>query len=118
MKRLSRPVYIAWRLIESLGQTATRLFNAIVLGGSTRQSTSARMYIEKWPKGEARIDAFFKFFTGKGGHCRQSWEAEVNDALYTLRRNDAFGGTDVRVCWHGSPKPAIVETTEDITSET
>jgi len=58
MRRLPRPVYIAWRVIESLGQVSSRLCNAAIFGGSTRQSISARAHIEQWPKGRARINQF------------------------------------------------------------
>ena len=88
MRRLPRPVYIAWRVIESLGQVSSRFCNAAIFGGSTRQSISARAHIEQWPKGRARIDRFFRLF-GQVDHCGASWAAEVNDARKTLAINEA-----------------------------
>lgn len=88
MTRLPRPVYIAWRVVESLGQVATRFVNAAMFGGSTHQSTSARAHIEQWPKGRARIDRFFRLF-GQADHCAVSWAFEVDDARKTLALNDA-----------------------------
>lgn len=89
MRRLPRPVYIVWRVFEALGQVATRFFNAAFLGGSTRQSTSARAHLE-WPTAAHRIDAVFWFVFGQKNHCKKSWEEEVSDALKTLERNEAL----------------------------
>jgi len=89
MRRLPRPVYIAKRTMVALGQVGSRFINATFLDGSTRQSVSARAYIEQWPKGRARIDAFFGLF-GQADHCAESWTAEVTDALKTLERNNAL----------------------------
>jgi len=86
--RMPRPLYIAWRVVESLGQVGTRFVNASVFGGSTRQSTSARAHIEQWPRGRARINSFFRIF-GQADHCAASWASEVNDARKTLAINDA-----------------------------
>ena len=89
MTRVPRPVYIVWRVLEMLAQIFSRMVNAAVFGGSTRQTVSARAYIEQWPRGRARIDAVFAFF-GSEDHCRQAWEAEVADAIATLDKNRAI----------------------------
>lgn len=86
--RLPRPLYIAWRVLDSLGQVGTRFINAVFFGGSTRQSTSARAHIEQWPKGRERINRFFRLF-GQEDHCADSWAAEVADARKTLELNEA-----------------------------
>lgn len=90
---MPRPVYIAWRVAESLGQVASRFVNAVFFGGSTRQSVSARAYVENWPKGRPRIDAFFRNlpFWWEEDHCSNAWAAEVDDARKTLDRNSALG---------------------------
>lgn len=49
MRRLPRPADLAVRLVDSLMQAFSRFINATFLGGSTRQSVSARAHIENWP---------------------------------------------------------------------
>lgn len=100
MRQLPRPIYITWRVFQSFGQTGTRLFNAVVLGGSTRQSTSARVHVEQWPRARVWINNFFRLF-GQEDHCRDSWEAEVHDALRTLEKNKMF---EVKSCSQKPPK--------------
>lgn len=89
--RLPRPVYIAWRLFESLCQVGSRLFNAVFLNGSTRQTTSARAHIEQWAA-ERYIDAFFLHlpFWWEENHCANAWADEVKDALKTLALNEVL----------------------------
>lgn len=88
---LPRPVYIAWRTIEMVGQIVSRLVNAIVFQGSTRQTVSARAHIEQWPRGRVWINAAFGIF-GVEDHCGGAWNSEVSDAIKTLQRNDVFTG--------------------------
>jgi len=88
MMRCPRPVYIVLRVFEALGQVASRFINAAFLGGSTRQSVSARAHLE-WPVAERQIDAFFRHLPlwWEDNHCANSWASEVSDALKTLERN-------------------------------
>ena len=78
MKRLS---YIIHRFFEMLVSIISRTFNALVLGGSTHQTTSARMYIENWPRGQKIINAVFFW---EEDHCRRAWDLEVYHARRTL----------------------------------
>lgn len=89
MIRMPRPAYIVWRVLEMLGQIASRFINAAFFGGSTRQTLSARAYVEQWPRGRRRIDAVFAFF-GSKDHCQSAWDAEVCDAISTLEKNQAI----------------------------
>lgn len=89
MTRLPRPLYIVWRVVEMLAQIVSRFINAAFFGGSTRQTLSARAFIEQWPRGRARIDAFFALF-GWPDHCREAWDAEVRDAIATLDKNQVI----------------------------
>jgi len=87
--RLPRPVYIVLRVFEALGQVASRFANAAFLGGSTRQSVSARAHLE-WPVAERRIDSFFRHLPlwWEEDHCANAWTVEVSDALKTLEHNN------------------------------
>jgi hypothetical protein len=86
---LPRPIYIVWRVVEMLAQIASRFVNAAFMGGSTRQTVSARAYVEQWPRGLGRINAMFRPF-GIDNHCAAAWEEEVNDAIATLEKNKAI----------------------------
>ncbi len=87
--QMPRPVYIVWRVIEMVAQLGSRTINAVVFGGSTRQTVSARAYIEKWPRGKRWINAVFSPW--QEDHCASAWLDEVTDALKTLERNAALG---------------------------
>ena len=80
-----RPFYILFRVLEMFVSLVSRAWNAFVLGGSTYQTTSARCYIENWPRGEAFINAIF-FFQHNPRHCQWAWEREVKEAKKTLER--------------------------------
>ena len=71
-----------------LAQIGSRFVNAAFLGGSTRQTVSARAYVE-WPRGRVWINAVFSPF-GVRDHCAEAWDSEVKDALATLEKNRAL----------------------------
>lgn len=85
-----RPLYIILRVFDMLVSVFSRALNAFVLRGSTHQTTSARMYIEQWPRGERIIDAIFwpyeRLIHGRHDHCRRAWEQEVGHAIRTLEK--------------------------------
>ncbi len=89
MMRLPRPLYIAYRVGEMLAQIASRFVNAACFGGSTRQTVSARAFVEQWPRGLDRINAVFRPF-GVENHCANAWDEEVKDAIATLEKNKAI----------------------------
>lgn len=78
-----RAGYIAYRFFEMAVSIISRTFNAAVLGGSTHQTTSARVYIEDWPRAQRLINALFFW---EEDHCRAAWEIEVFHAEKTLER--------------------------------
>lgn len=77
-----RVFYILYRIAEMLGSLTSRAFNAFFLGGSTRQTTSARAHLE-WPKAARIINAIVFW---QDDHCESAWLAEVEDAIKTLDR--------------------------------
>jgi len=86
---MPRPVYILYRLGESLLSSLSRFCNAAFLGGSTHQTISARAFIERascpgWARRRCIIDALFFF---QPDHCRWAWEIAVRNAEKTLQRN-------------------------------
>jgi hypothetical protein len=86
---MPRPVYVLYRLAESLLSSLSRFGNAAFLGGSTHQTISARAFIEsasntRWARRQRFIDALFFF---QADHCRWAWEIEVRNAEKTLERN-------------------------------
>ena len=96
---MKRGLYITLRVFDMLVSVFSRAFNAFILGGSTHQTTSARMYIEAWPWGEWIIDAMFwpyeRLVHGRDDHCRRAWEQEVCHAKRTLERATGLPqGTD------------------------
>lgn len=83
---MPRPIYIAFRIAEMLVGLLSRAFNAIFLGGSTHQTTSARAHIETgkgWRRGRRIINAVFFW---QEDHCAWEWEREVVNARKTLER--------------------------------
>ena len=87
---MKRWLYIALRVFDMLVSVFSRAFNAFALGGSTHQTTSARMHIEKWPWGEWLVDTLFlpyeRLVYGRDDHCKRAWEQEVYHAEKTLQR--------------------------------
>jgi hypothetical protein len=82
---LRRLAYVLWRILETLVSVASRTFNALALGGSTHQTTSARMHIEDWPRGKWIINAVFFW---EDDHCQKAWEMEVRSARRTLELSE------------------------------
>lgn len=92
LPRMPRPIYILYRLAESLLASLSRFGNAAFFAGSTHQTISARCWIEgqqspKWARRRRLVDALFFF---QPEHCRGAWEAEVSNASKTLERNRAL----------------------------
>jgi hypothetical protein len=87
--RMPRPVYVFYRLGESLLSSLSRFCNAAFFAGSTHQTISAQAFIEsasntRWARRQRFIDAIFFF---QPDHCRWAWEIEVRNAKKTLERN-------------------------------
>lgn len=84
----ARARYIATRLAIDLGSLASRAINALVFGGSTAQTTSARAHIEAAtsPVWERRRRFINRLFWWQSDHCLASWEREVDRARYVLSR--------------------------------
>ncbi len=80
---MKRAGYIAYRFFEMFVSILSRTFNAAFLGGSTHQTTSARAFIENWPRAQLWINALFFW---EEDHCRTAWETEVFHAEQTLQR--------------------------------
>lgn len=78
-----RAAHIAYRFVEMSVSIVSRTFNAAVLGGSTHQTTSARMHIEGWPRGKRIVNSFFPW---EDDHCAKAWEIEVYHAKRTLEK--------------------------------
>lgn len=83
---MPRPLYIAYRFGEGVVSIISRTINAAVFGGSTHQTTSARAFIEPWPRRQRIINAIFFW---QDNHCRWAWEREVEAARKTLERAQA-----------------------------
>lgn len=84
--QVTRPFYIAYRVGDMLVSLLSRFINAAFLGGSTHQTTSARMHIENWPRGRRIINALFFW---QADHCAWAWQKEVAEARRTLDRAGA-----------------------------
>lgn len=80
-RRLPRPIYIAFRVVEMIGLLLSQTLNAIT-GGSTRQRFSARCYIDNLPARHV-VNALFFW---QDDHCKAAWETEIDDARAVLRR--------------------------------
>ena len=92
-----RPIYIIIRLGEATLSVLSRFANAMIFGGSTYQSVSARAWVDGftdpvWLRRRQRIDAVFRIF-GQHDHCHKYWMGEVEAARKTLIR---AGAIDVR----------------------
>lgn len=80
---MRRAAYIAYRVAEMAISLFSRFLNAALLGGSTHQTTSARAFIEPWPRLRRYINALFFW---EDDHCAKAWEREVKEAKKTLKR--------------------------------
>lgn len=80
---MPRPLYIAYRVAEMAVSLFSRFINAAIFNGSTHQTTSARAFIEPWPRRARIINAIFFW---QDNHCRWAWEREVEAARKTLER--------------------------------
>jgi hypothetical protein len=84
----ARVLYVVGRLAIDLGSLASRAVNALIFGGSTAQTTSARAHIEAptspaWERRRRFINAFFFW---QPDHCASAWAQEVDRAHYILSR--------------------------------
>lgn len=89
MRRIIRiPIEVGVALVEIF----SRILNAVLLGGSMQQTTSARAYLES--RKSTRWDVFRRFinflFLFSDDHCLRAWEAEVRRARRTLEINEAL----------------------------
>jgi hypothetical protein len=85
---VTRPGYILWRIATDLVSLFSRFLNAIVFGGSTAQTLSARCHLEAptspaWAWRRRAINALFFW---DDDHCALAWHYEVERARYVLER--------------------------------
>lgn len=85
---MTRLVYILWRIVVDICALISRAFNAIVLGGSTAQTTSSRCHID--PKLQGLRNCINMVFILQEDHCADSWLSEVERAEHTLKIHGAF----------------------------
>lgn len=88
---MHRLAYIPYRLAYDLVSLFSRMLNAIVFGGSTAQTLSARAYIDGqdsvfWERFGQGINLLFFW---QENHIADAWAAEVERARYTLERLEA-----------------------------
>jgi hypothetical protein len=88
---MHRLAYIPYRLAYDLVSLFSRMLNAIVFGGSTAQTLSARAYIDGqdsvfWERIGQGINLLFFW---QENHIADAWAAEVERARYTLERLEA-----------------------------
>jgi hypothetical protein len=88
---VNRIAYIPYRLAFDLVSLFSRMLNAIVFGGSTAQTLSARAYIDGqdsvfWERFGQGINLLFFW---QENHIADAWAAEVARAQYTLERLEA-----------------------------
>jgi hypothetical protein len=91
---MNRIAYIPYRLAYDLVSLFSRMLNAIVFGGSTAQTLSARAYIDGqdsvfWQRIGQGINLLFFW---QENHIAGAWAAEVERARYTLERLEATYG--------------------------
>lgn len=82
---MSRIAYIIWRIASDVLTLVSRAFNAIVLRGSTAQTTSSRAHLDP-SLAKLRVVVNFVFFLDDD-HCKESWDDEVDRARRTLKLN-------------------------------
>jgi hypothetical protein len=88
---MNRIAYIPYRLAFDLVSLLSRMINAIVFGGSTAQTLSARAYIDGqdnvfWERIGQGINLLFFW---QENHIADAWASEVERARYTLERLEA-----------------------------
>jgi hypothetical protein len=88
---MNRIAYIPYRLAYDLVSLFSRMLNAIVFGGSTAQTLSARAYIDGqdsvfWQRIGQGINLIFFW---EENHIADAWATEVERARYTLERLEA-----------------------------
>lgn len=81
--------YVIRRLGQICLATASIFVNCIFFGGSTHQTLSARLYVERRqrPRLYKAVDATFYFLLGEAGHCKNARDSEVEWAFKVLARN-------------------------------
>jgi hypothetical protein len=82
---MNRPTFIAYRLALDVSSLASRALNAILLGGSTAQTTSSRAHLD--PKLRILRVIINTLFFWQDDHCASAWADEVDRARQTLRLN-------------------------------
>jgi hypothetical protein len=85
---LSRVVYVLARVVTDLCNLTSRAINALLFGGSTAQSLSARAHMEAptnpvWERRRRFLNAVFFY---ELDHCAASWHLEVERARHVLSR--------------------------------
>lgn len=88
---MNRLAYIPYRLAFDLVSLFSRMINAIVFGGSTAQTLSARAYVDGqdsvfWQRIGQGINLLFFW---QENHIADAWASEVERARYTLERLEA-----------------------------
>jgi hypothetical protein len=88
---MNRLAYIPYRLTFDIISLFSRMINAIVFGGSTAQTLSARAYVDGqdsvfWQRIGQGINLLFFW---QENHIADAWASEVERARYTLERLEA-----------------------------
>lgn len=78
--------YILWRFADETVSLFSRALNAMVFGGSTAQTFSARCHLEaprsaKWARRRAFVNLLFFW---QEDHCRYAWKLELDRAWYVV----------------------------------
>ena len=78
--------YILWRILNDLVSLLSRALNAMLFGGSTAQTLSARAHLEApyslaWRRRREMINGIFFW---QEDHCRYAWELELERARYVV----------------------------------
>jgi len=94
---MRRICYAATQLVVGLFTLASCITNALVFGGSARQSLSARCYVEAaadpksvWAR---RVRIINTIIFWEADHCFQSWIDEIARAERTLHLNSTLTTT-------------------------
>jgi len=85
---LNRVAYILYRLASDLVSLISRAIHALILGGSTAQTLSARAHLERntsrpWRLLGQTINALFFW---QDDHIHWAWRQDVERARYVLSR--------------------------------
>jgi len=88
---MNRLAYIPYRLAFDLVSLFSRMINAILFGGSTAQTLSARAYIDGQDSMLWRCigQGINLLFFWQENHIADAWASEVERARYTLERLEA-----------------------------